>query len=65
MKLIVNGEEQMVKAETLIDLLAELQFEADWLATAVNSDLVAAEDRTGFKLSDGDKIEVLAPMQGG
>lgn len=65
MKLIVNGEEQTVKAETLIDLLAELEFEGEWLATAVNNDLVAAEERGGFRLTDGDRIEVLAPMQGG
>ncbi|WP_150526446.1 sulfur carrier protein ThiS [Roseibium sediminis] len=65
MKLIVNGEEQTVRAETLIDLLAELEFEGEWLATAVNNDLVAAEERVGFRLTDGDRIEVLAPMQGG
>lgn len=65
MKLIVNGEEQNVRAVTLAELLPELEFEGEWLATAVNSDLVAAEDREAFTLTEGDKVEVLAPMQGG
>lgn len=65
MNLTVNGEEKAVSAATLADLLPELEFEGDWLATAVNSNLVAAEDRASFQLREGDKVEILAPMQGG
>lgn len=65
MKLTVNGEAHEVAATTLAELLAALDYEGDWLATAVNSDLVAKANRTKFQLSDGDRIEILSPMQGG
>ncbi|QPC91678.1 sulfur carrier protein ThiS [Mesorhizobium sp. INR15] len=65
MKLTVNGEALEIAATTLAALLAALDYEGDWLATAVNSDLVHAVDRTEFQLNDGDRIEILSPMQGG
>ncbi|MCT4655893.1 MAG: sulfur carrier protein ThiS [Cohaesibacter sp.] len=65
MKLIVNGNEVEAKATLLGDLLTELEFEGDWLATAVDSQLVAAEDRETFALTEGARIEILSPMQGG
>ncbi|MER8501682.1 sulfur carrier protein ThiS [Mesorhizobium sp. M1142] len=65
MKLMVNGEAHEVAAATLAELLAALDYEGDWLATAVNSDLVHKSKRAEFQLSDGDRIEILSPMQGG
>lgn len=65
MKLIVNGESQEVGAHTLADLLIALEYEGDWLATAVNGDLVHREDRSDIELIDGDRVEILSPMQGG
>ncbi|RWA67355.1 sulfur carrier protein ThiS [Mesorhizobium sp. M1C.F.Ca.ET.193.01.1.1] len=65
MKLIVNGEALDSAAATLAVLLAELDYEGDWLATAVNSDVVHKANRAEFRLSDGDRIEILSPMQGG
>ncbi|PDQ18709.1 thiamine biosynthesis protein ThiS [Mesorhizobium sanjuanii] len=65
MNLIVNGEALEVDASTLAALLAALDYEGDWLATAVNSDLVHKANRAEFQLSDGDRIEILSPMQGG
>ncbi|TIV69538.1 MAG: sulfur carrier protein ThiS [Mesorhizobium sp.] len=65
MKLIVNGEALDTAVATLAALLAELDYEGDWLATAVNSDVVHKANRAEFRLSDGDRIEVLSPMQGG
>ncbi|MDX8444884.1 sulfur carrier protein ThiS [Mesorhizobium captivum] len=65
MKLIVNGEALDSAAATLAALLAELDYEGDWLATAVNSDLVHKANRAEFRLNDGDRIEILSPMQGG
>lgn len=65
MKLIVNGEVQALEAATLAELLAVLEYEGDWLATAVNGDLVHREDRVDRRLEDGDRIEILSPMQGG
>lgn len=65
MTFIINGEEQDVAAATLADLLAVLDYEGDWLATAVNGELVHREDRAGFTLGERDRIEILSPMQGG
>ncbi|ESX99145.1 sulfur carrier protein ThiS [Mesorhizobium sp. M1066] len=65
MKLMVNGEAHEVAATTLAGLLAALDYEGDWLATAVNNDLVHKANRAEFQLNDGDRIEILSPMQGG
>ncbi|MGN6769512.1 MAG: sulfur carrier protein ThiS [Rhizobiaceae bacterium] len=63
--LIVNGKKQVVHATTLADLMKRLDYEGNWLATAVNSELIPRAARAAFCLSDGDRIEILSPMQGG
>ncbi|WP_428642247.1 sulfur carrier protein ThiS [Roseibium sp.] len=65
MKLIINGEACEVASSTLAALLDELDYEHEFLATARNNDLVAAEDRLACQLEEGDRIEILSPMQGG
>ncbi len=65
MRLTVNGEVLEASAATLAELLNELEYEGDWLATAVNGELVRAPDRDGCRLTDEDRIEILSPMQGG
>ena len=65
MKIFVNDEQKQVAAETLSALLKELDYEGDWLATAVNGELFSADERDHFKLNNGDKIKILSPMQGG
>lgn len=39
MRLTVNGEDHDLAVATLAELLATLDFEGDWLATAVNGEL--------------------------
>jgi sulfur carrier protein len=65
MRLIVNGEDQHLEAATLTDVLTLLEYEGGWLATAVNGELVHREDRAAHHLYEGDRIEVLTPLQGG
>ena len=65
MRLIVNGEPQTITVTTLSELLVALDYEGDWLATAVNGELVHREDRADHALGNNDRIEILAPMQGG
>ncbi|OJG00072.1 sulfur carrier protein ThiS [Pararhizobium antarcticum] len=65
MKLIVNGENEDLESATLADLLVTLDYEGDWLATAVNGEIVHRKDRASRVLSDHDRIEILSPMQGG
>ena len=64
MKLIINGEEQQIEAGTLSALLTALDYEGDWLATALNGDLVPRAERAQTALNEGDRIEILAPKQG-
>ncbi|WP_299081100.1 sulfur carrier protein ThiS [uncultured Ruegeria sp.] len=64
MKIVLNGETRDVRAETLFDLLVECGF-SDRVATAVNEEFVPSSLRIGRELKDGDRIEVLSPMQGG
>ena len=65
MTLIVNGETVSLEADTLAGLLTALDYEGDWLATAVNGELVHREDRKDHRLAEGDRIEILSPKQGG
>ena len=65
MTLIINGEQQKDAAKTLADLLSALDYDGEWLATAVNGELVHREDRADFTLGERDRIEILSPMQGG
>lgn len=64
MQLIINGDTQSSNATTLADLLAELGHTGT-VATAVNETFVPAAARATLALSEGDRIEILAPMQGG
>lgn len=65
MKLIVNGENREVSASTLATLLAELDYHGNWLATALNGEVVPKSDRDDCSLAEGDRIEILSPMKGG
>lgn len=65
MKIEVNGEPREVKAETLADVLPELGWENARVATALNGNFVPKTARAETGLNAGDRLEVLAPMQGG
>jgi sulfur carrier protein len=65
MRIEVNGEAQVVKGATVADALAELGWGEAKVATALNGDFLPASARAGQALKDGDRLEVLAPMQGG
>ena len=65
MTLLLNGAPREIAAKTLAEALAELGYAGRIVATAVNGDFVPARKRAEVILSDGDRIEVVAPMQGG
>jgi len=65
MKIIVNGKAHDVAAGRLPDLLQELDLPADHVATALNGRFVPKAERAATALTDGDRVEVLSPMQGG
>ncbi|WP_424969329.1 sulfur carrier protein ThiS [Dinoroseobacter sp. S76] len=64
MQLVINGTATEVAATTLADLLTELGHTGT-VATALNESFVPVGARAGQTLSPGDRIEILAPMQGG
>ena len=64
MNLQVNGALRDVNARTLDALLTELGY-SDRVATAVNEAFVPKAARGETTLNSGDRVEILAPMQGG
>jgi sulfur carrier protein len=65
MKIQVNGAWREIERDELAGALEELGYGASVVSTAVNGEFVAATLRAGTVLAEGDRIEVLAPMQGG
>jgi sulfur carrier protein len=63
--LIVNGEPRPVAADTLAGALAALDYADAVVATALNGDFVPARKREATPVQDGDRIEIVAPRQGG
>lgn len=64
MNIIFNGEACQTHAPTLAALLAEYGFDGR-IATARNGDFVPRALRDATPIHAGDRIEVVAPMQGG
>ncbi|SFG72737.1 sulfur carrier protein [Palleronia marisminoris] len=65
MKIMINGTATEVQAETLGAVLDELGYGDAKVATAVNEDFVPASARGQTALSPGDRVEIVAPRQGG
>ncbi len=65
MQIIVNGTSHDLTATTLADALAELGYGTARVATALNEAFVPATLRDSTQLSQGDRLEIVAPMQGG
>lgn len=65
MNIIVNAKPHDITATTLDAVLIELGFTSKAIATARNGIFVPAADRSGTALQQGDRLEILSPMQGG
>lgn len=65
MRIFLNDDAHEIEAATLATALESLGFGGRKIATAVNGRFVAAAARPRTQLVDGDRIEVVAPMQGG
>lgn len=65
MRILVNGAWRDTGAGDLATALQELGYGEAVVATALNGEFVAVGSRTGVRLAEGDRLEVLAPMQGG
>jgi sulfur carrier protein len=65
MRVLVNGDWREAGAANLEALLEELGYCDAVVSTALNGEFVAGAQRPATALNDGDRLEVLAPMQGG
>ena len=65
MKITVNGDSHEVSGRTLEAVLIELGYGEAKVATAVNEAFVPAASRAQTELKDGDRLEIVAPRQGG
>jgi sulfur carrier protein len=65
MRIQVNGSWRDVASAVLAAALGDLGYADAVVTTAVNGEFVAAEARARTQLAEGDRLEVLAPMQGG
>ena len=63
--IVINGEPTAVAAATLGELLAELDYAETQVATARNGEFVPRGARAATQLTAGDRIEIVAPRQGG
>jgi sulfur carrier protein len=63
--LTVNGAPTETQAGTLAELVAGCGFAETQVATALNGDFVAKGARAATLLREGDKVEIVAPRQGG
>ena len=64
MKITINGNSQLIQANNLADLLLELKYHGK-LATALNENFIPLSERKKTILKDGDRVEIVAPMEGG
>ena len=65
MTVTINGQEQNVAADNLAALVATLGLSDAVVATALNGAFVSKAKRVRAALQPGDRVEILAPMQGG
>ena len=65
MQINENGKPTEVKETNLFNILKELGYYDAKVATAVNEVFVPTADRSKLKLSAGDRLEIVAPQQGG
>jgi sulfur carrier protein len=61
----LNGERVETQARTLAELVAREGHAETSVATAVNGDFVPRQERAATLLAEGDKVEIVAPRQGG
>jgi len=65
MRVEVNGMTQDIAAASLAEAVTALGLADAVVATALNGDFVPCGARAATRLSEGDRIEIIAPMQGG
>ena len=66
MTLVINSEIKEFQTDmTLLEVLKELHLEDKVMAAAVNMNIVKQAEWNSYRLSDGDKLELLDFVGGG
>lgn len=67
LQLSINGEKKSVSLEqlTIQKLLCDLGYDAVPVAIAVNDEFVPKTQFERYPIRDGQRIDILMPMQGG
>ena len=65
MRIFLNGAPTDVTPGTLTQVLQECGYEGNHFATAVNEVFVHKEQRQTRVLLEDDRVEIVAPMEGG
>lgn len=65
MQVEMNGDMIETQAATLAGLITERGLVASSVATAVNGEFIPRGLRDHTPLTDGARVEILSPMQGG
>jgi len=66
MKIILNGQEKPLNPKTSIaDLLIQNGYDGKLVAVAINGTFLPKAKYSETSINDQDKIEIVAPMQGG
>lgn len=60
-----NERKECSREQPLSLLLSQWSFDAEKVAIAVNGDFVPRSQYEYYCLEEGDKVDVLAPVQGG
>ena len=65
MMLTINGQPADHAADTLAELVLQLELGDAKIATALNGAFVPARARSTTALRSGDRVEIVSPRQGG
>lgn len=65
MKIVINGKTHDVQSQTLEEVLIALGHRDAKVATAVNEEFCPTSLRATVLIKEGDRIEIVAPRQGG
>ncbi len=65
-EIMVNGTKQQLSKEMCVgDVIKELKYEMVWFALALNGDIVTYSGYDTTMVHANDKMEILAPVEGG
>ena len=65
-EIVVNGERKRIQHGLNVkDMIKAIEHKGEWFALALNGTFVALSDYETTLIGDNDRIEILAPVQGG